>query len=60
MSQSTDPTPARPDPEAANEAIRRYVRKHGGRPWGARERAELDRLRSSWIKAVRRDVRAAA
>ncbi|MFC9066418.1 hypothetical protein [Streptomyces harbinensis] len=38
---------------AANEAIRRYVRAHGNRPWGEREAAELARLRRVWLAAIR-------
>ncbi|MFB4192940.1 hypothetical protein [Streptomyces carpaticus] len=41
------------DAAAANEAIRRYVRAHGNRPWGEREAAELARLRRVWLAAIR-------
>ncbi|AKG45690.1 hypothetical protein ACWD33_25590 [Streptomyces xiamenensis] len=41
------------DAAAANEAIRRYVRAHGNRPWGEREAAELARLRRMWLAAIR-------
>lgn len=47
--------------EAANEALRAYVRERRGRCcWSAEERAELDRLRGVWLDAVRRSIDVAA
>jgi hypothetical protein len=48
-----DRAPAWPDASAVNEAIRQYVSAHGRRPWSAKERTELDRLRAAWLAAVR-------
>lgn len=45
---------------AANEAIRELVRRHGDRPWGAAERAELQRLYGIWLAAVRSGIETAA
>lgn len=53
MSATPVRVPSRQDAAAANEAIRRYVRLHGARPWGPAERAELDRLRTAWLQAMR-------
>jgi len=47
--------------EAANEALRAYVQARRGRCcWSAEERAELDRLRSAWLDAVRQGIDVAA
>ncbi|MQS06558.1 hypothetical protein [Streptomyces alkaliphilus] len=53
-------TAATTDAAAANEAIRDYVRRHGSRPWGAAERAELGRLYAAWRAAVKEGLGAAA
>ncbi|MDB1087766.1 hypothetical protein PJ985_09335 [Streptomyces sp. ACA25] len=60
MPTTPDREDSRPDAEQANEAIRRYVQAHGSRPWGEEERAELQRLRSVWLRAIQNNVRAAA
>jgi hypothetical protein len=48
-----------PAAAVANEAVRRYVRAHGDRPWTPEELAELAGLRRLWLEAERGLVRAA-
>ncbi|GAA0906368.1 hypothetical protein GCM10009574_098690 [Streptomyces asiaticus] len=53
MSPSS-PGPARPcAAESANEAIRAFMRERAGRPLGADERAEYERLLEVWAAAQR-------
>jgi len=43
----------------ANEAVRRYVRAHGDRPWTAVDLEQLAELRRLWLEAERGLARAA-
>lgn len=45
--------PPTPTVAAANDALRAYVRAHGGRSWSRRELEELARLRDAYLVAVR-------
>lgn len=57
------PTPSHPDlvraEDAANEAIRAFMRLRAGRPLFGNERAEYERLLARWA-AVRSQLAAAA
>lgn len=57
---TTSSAPLADDPSAveANEAIRQYVA--GRRLWTHTELAELDRLRTAWMRAVRAEMVRAA
>lgn len=48
--QSTCTAPA---VDAANAAIRDYVRNHGRRTWSRHHREELARLHRRWLEATR-------
>ncbi|MDB1088596.1 hypothetical protein PJ985_13570 [Streptomyces sp. ACA25] len=60
MSNPLEEEPPGLDAGQANQAIRVYVRAHGTRPWGAKERAELQKLYEVWRAAVRAGFGSAA